>query len=435
MTREARIGIFVAAAFLILAVFIFIVGDLAVIFRKAGYPLSVEFPSAAGLEKRAPVKMAGVSIGMVKDIRLSGRKARVDMDIDAGVRVPKDSAVTFSMSGLLGEKTVEIVPGASEEPSAPGDMLAGKMTMGFEDLGPMLGSVGDKIKSAGDAITETLGPETRASLGRTIESLAGLSAELRALVERNQAGIAKTVQGAQTTAETLDRAVKEVGEAARETIGLIQDIAAENRDSLKINLEKIKTLTGQLEKSLEILNAALEKINRGEGTLGKVIQDPELYDKAEGVLDKIGKTAGDLSSLKATVDLETGYFGESSKLRSALGAGIRLDGGASLSVGLVRDPWRQTFTLSLQGGYRRGSIAGRAGFIESEFGVGMDLFALGDRWVTSLEGFDFNRATSPHLRLSTRFYPVRNVFLMVGADDFTLAGRRDVYFGLGFSVR
>ena len=60
MTRETRIGIFVGAALLILAVFIFIVGDLATLFRKPGYPLSVEFTSAAGLEKRAPVKMAGV---------------------------------------------------------------------------------------------------------------------------------------------------------------------------------------------------------------------------------------------------------------------------------------------------------------------------------------------------------------------------------------
>lgn len=435
MTREARIGMFVAVAFLILAVFIFIVGDLAVLFRKAGYPLSVEFPSAAGLEKRAPVKMAGVSIGVVKDITLSGRKARVDMDIDAGIRVPKDSTVTFSMSGLLGEKTVEIVPGAAEEFCAPGAMLSGKMTVGFEDLGPMLGSVGDKIKSAGDAITETLGPETRTNLVRAIENLADLSAELETLIRRNQDGIGKTIQEAGRTAEALERSVKDVSAAAQETLGLIKDIAAENRDSLKLSLERIKDLVGRIETSLELMSSALEKINRGEGTLGKIIQDPGLYTKAEGVIDKIGKTAGTLSSLNATFDLETGYFGDSGKVRSVLGGGILFDGGASLSAGLVRDPWRQTFTLSLQGGYRRGGIAGRAGFIESEFGVGMDVFALGDRWVTSLEGFDFNRATSPHLRLSTRFFPVRNVFLMVGADDFTLAGRRDVYFGLGFSVR
>ncbi len=435
MTRETRIGIFVGAAFLILAVFIFVIGDLAVIFRKPGYPLAVEFASAAGLEKRAPVKMAGVSIGLVKDIRLAGRKARVEMDIDSGVKVPKDSTVTFSMAGLLGEKTVEIIPGVSDEPCAPGATLAGKMSPGIEDLGPMLGSIGEKLKTAGDAVAETLGPETRASLGKAVENLATLADEVQALVRKNQAGITKTVDEASKAAESLDRAVKEVSASAQETLGLIKDMAAENRDALKINLEKIKEIAGDIEKSLEIANASLEKINRGEGTLGKLIQEPELYTKAGGVLEDVRKTAGALGSLNATFDLESGYYGDSRKVRSVVSGGIRLDGGASLTAGLVRDPWRDAFTLSLQGGYRRGSIGGRAGFIESEFGVGMDVFAFGDRWVTSLEGFDFNRATSPHLRLTTRIFPVKNVFLMVGADDFSLSGRRDVYFGLGFSVR
>ena len=66
MTRETRIGIFVGAALLILVVFIFIVGDLQTLFRKSGYPLSVEFASAAGLERRAPVKMAGVENWVMK---------------------------------------------------------------------------------------------------------------------------------------------------------------------------------------------------------------------------------------------------------------------------------------------------------------------------------------------------------------------------------
>jgi phospholipid/cholesterol/gamma-HCH transport system substrate-binding protein len=435
MTREARIGIFVGIAFLILAVFIFVVGDLATLFRKPGYPLSAEFPTAAGLEKKAAVKMAGVEIGLVKDIRLSGRKALVVMDIDAGIKIPKDSEVTFSMAGLLGEKTVEIVPGTAAESCAPGEMLPGVKSVGFDDVGPLLGSVGEKIKLAGDAVGETLGPETRADLARAIESLADLASEIHAAVRRNRDGIGDTVATAEKAAATLDRSVEDVAAAARETLGLLKDMAEENRDALKGGLERIRDVAGKLERSIELLNASLEKINRGEGTLGKIIQDPELYRKADGVLEDVRKTAGALSSLKPTLDLETGYYGDGAKLRSALSGGIRFGGGASFSAGLVRDPWRQTFTLSLQGGYRRGSLAGRAGFIESEFGVGMDVYALDDRWVTSLEGFDFNRADSPHLRLSTRFFPVRNVFLMVGADDFTLAGRRDVFFGLGVSTR
>ena len=357
------------------------------------------------------------------------------MAIDPEVKVPKDSEATFSMAGLLGEKTVEIVPGASAEACEPGGMLAGKMTPGFDDLGPMLGSVVDKLKSAGDAVSQTLGPENRANLGRTIENLAGLAAELQELVRRNRDEIEKTVGAAGKTAEAIDRSVKDMSAAAGETIGLIKDMASENRESLRVSLERIKDLIGRIEKSLETMNSALEKVNRGEGTLGKIIQDPELYAEAKSALADVRKTTRAVSSLKASFDLETGYFGDAGKVRSVLGAGLGFGGGASVSAGLVRDPWRQTFTLSLQGGYRRGSFAGRAGFIESEFGIGVDVFALGDRWVTSLEGFDFNRADSPHLRLSARFFPVRNVFLMVGADDFSLAGKRDVFFGLGLSLR
>jgi phospholipid/cholesterol/gamma-HCH transport system substrate-binding protein len=91
----------------------------------------------------------------------------------------------------------------------------------------------------------------------------------------------KTVRKRET-AETLDRSVKDVSAAARETIGLIKDMAAENRDSLKLSLERIKDLVGRMEKSLELLNSSLEKINRGEGTLGKVIQTPSSIRNGRG---------------------------------------------------------------------------------------------------------------------------------------------------------
>ena len=85
MKRELRIGIFVGAALLVLAVFIFIVGDLSLMFRKTGYAVTVDFDSAAGLESRAVAKMSGVKIGYIQDIKLLKRKARVTLSIDSGV--------------------------------------------------------------------------------------------------------------------------------------------------------------------------------------------------------------------------------------------------------------------------------------------------------------------------------------------------------------
>ena len=104
MKRELRIGIFVGAALVVMAVFIFIVGDLSLMFRKTGYTVTVDFDSAAGLESRTVVKMSGVKIGYIEDIKLAKRKARVTLSIFAGVEIPKDSKAAAASLGLLGEK-------------------------------------------------------------------------------------------------------------------------------------------------------------------------------------------------------------------------------------------------------------------------------------------------------------------------------------------
>ena len=48
-----------------------------------------------------------------------------------------------------------------------------------------------------------------------------------------------------------------------------------------------------------------------------------------------------------------------------------------------------------------------------------------------MEGLDFNRATSPVFRAFARFFPQKNVYLILGLEDFTLAAKREVFFGLG----
>ncbi|UCE22799.1 MAG: MCE family protein, partial [Candidatus Aminicenantes bacterium] len=115
MKREIKIGIFVTTALLIVATFIFVVGDLSVLFRKPGYSIFVMYDTVTGLEKRAVVRMAGVKVGYVKDIKLKGRKAEVELIINFGIPIPVGSEATMASIGLLGEKHIEILPGEEEE--------------------------------------------------------------------------------------------------------------------------------------------------------------------------------------------------------------------------------------------------------------------------------------------------------------------------------
>jgi len=109
MSREARVGIFVLLGLIVLTFFTFKVSKWGLIAEK-GYRLTVDFDSAAGLEPKSDVKMAGVPIGKVEDIQLIGNRARLVLRIREGIKIPIDSVGTIQTQGLLGERYDEIHP-------------------------------------------------------------------------------------------------------------------------------------------------------------------------------------------------------------------------------------------------------------------------------------------------------------------------------------
>ena len=427
MSRKTRVGLFVGGTLAVMAVFIMLLGDIGYLFKKRGYTLNVDVPTAAGLDAKAVVKMAGVKIGFVRDIQLSGVRARVVMNIDNGVRVPVDSTAAFSTLGLLGEKYVEIDPGESAEFCADNASIAGSQKPGFDQVGEMLSSVGRELKAVSASLSDVLNEENRAKFKRALEGAAGAAAELETILTVNRSEFERLIRGANETVEGVGRTVTEVSADLKKSLAILQETIAENREPLKADLEKIGEAAAKL-------RAILEKIEKGEGTAGKIIQEPGLYDEAAEVLSSARKAAGLLSGIKGYADFQTGYYGTSRLVRAGLSAGIRPSNGSFVEAGIVRDPWAGTFVFSFQGGLRLGRFAPRMGFIENEFGVGLDYLG-GDLWGLSLEGFDFNREESPRFRLTGKVYPTRSLYVVAGADDFTLAGRREFFFGLGLALR
>src|SRR5512138_2351913 len=110
MSREARVGIFVLVGLILLTYFTFRISKSGAVGGK-GYHLTADFDTVAGLEPKSDVKMAGVPIGKVEEIRLADGKPRLLLRIDEGVKIPEDSRASLQSQGLLGEKYVEIAPG------------------------------------------------------------------------------------------------------------------------------------------------------------------------------------------------------------------------------------------------------------------------------------------------------------------------------------
>jgi len=420
-------------AMLLLAAFIFVVGDLGVLFRKQGYSLNVFFDSAGGLEKTAVVRMAGVKIGYVRDIRLKENQANVVLSIDYGIEVPLGSKATLAALGILGEKHIEILPGEGPGFYPSGGTLEGVPPISFDQMGSMLLAVGEEFREVGRVFGEMLGgEEAKANFRETLQNLSSFTGDLKEFFEINKEDLQQGIKGSSQAVKNFEQRVDEVSKSLNELIFLLRDTVEENRENIKINLKNIKELIDNIEESLKLINESLEKINKGEGSLGKLIHKSELYERAEGAMDELEKVIHPFSNLRLSAGLRTEYYGRSKLLKNYFTLAIWPTKTKYLLAQIIYDPWIDRLTYSAQAGVRWGAISPRAGIMESKVGAGIDYYAAGDRLRFSLESFDFNRSPHPYFRFWTRYTASKYFHILLGIkiDDFTLVPEREIFFGL-----
>jgi len=99
------------------------IGGLRVLPREA-YRVKARFSNVGDLKGRAPVKIAGVTIGRVESIHLTEFVAEVELGINQAVRLPKDTIASISTAGLLGDAYVALSPGGAEAELKEGDRIS-----------------------------------------------------------------------------------------------------------------------------------------------------------------------------------------------------------------------------------------------------------------------------------------------------------------------
>ncbi|PIU41911.1 MAG: hypothetical protein COS99_02980 [Candidatus Omnitrophica bacterium CG07_land_8_20_14_0_80_42_15] len=149
VSNEIMTGIMVILCACLLVFFMYKTGKIGM--KKDTYELKAIFNMASGIEVNAPVMLAGVEVGKVKQIDLTyGDKTSVilTLDVEAKAKVRTDSEASISTLGLMGEKYVEISAGASKEPYlVPGSTITGEEPFQFEKLAKKGEEIADNLNA------------------------------------------------------------------------------------------------------------------------------------------------------------------------------------------------------------------------------------------------------------------------------------------------
>ncbi|MEO6693437.1 MAG: MlaD family protein [Saprospiraceae bacterium] len=119
LKRKVTLGAFIIVGFILFLVAIFVIGSKENLFTPT-FKLNAEFETVSGLKPGASVRMNGINIGKVDNIKIESKSmVLVEMTLEKNVQkfVKKDSKATISSEGLVGNKIVELIPGSSEAPS------------------------------------------------------------------------------------------------------------------------------------------------------------------------------------------------------------------------------------------------------------------------------------------------------------------------------
>jgi phospholipid/cholesterol/gamma-HCH transport system substrate-binding protein len=278
MGTETKVGIFVLLGIIVLAFMTVTVGKFH-LGKEAGYRIYALFDSAAGLDRNSPVRIAGVHVGTVERVFLEGGKAKVTLRIPPDVKLFEDAKAYLMSEGLLGERYIEISPGSEEKPRLrdEGVIPQGAPPVTLDQVLSRLSGIGEDMKGVLAPLGQILQGIDPEKVGHVVSNFETFSRDLPPLV----ADARDTLNNFKNISGKLERGEGTLGK-------LISDEEA-YRD---------------IKKTLVAIRDVAEKVQRGEGTLGKLISDEEAYQDLKktlvalrGIAEKVQKGEGTLGKL------------------------------------------------------------------------------------------------------------------------------------------
>ncbi|MFH1690657.1 MAG: MlaD family protein [Candidatus Eisenbacteria bacterium] len=255
--NEVRVGVTLTIAGVLLVAGILWLGGFS--FGESRYTFNIVFDEVAGLVAGDKVTVAGLNAGEIISLSLAPLgKVVAEVEVDDYIKIPVDSRISIASYGLIGAKVISIRPGGSDVFITPGSVNQGQYEKGLGDvvheMGEALADIRVVMKSADEILTDEEGKELVKD----------------ALVNANAAS-------SDLKHATADLRV--MATELRTFVSAKRDPAGEAIDAMEGAILGFSEVTGELKIISASLDSIVRRVEGGEGTLGKLINEDQVHDE------------------------------------------------------------------------------------------------------------------------------------------------------------
>lgn len=400
--------------------------------------------NAGGLVKNSTIKTAGIPIGIIKNISLQDGKARIDITVKSDVHLTVSAIVEIRAQGILGDQHVEIFPGMPDDPP----LAEGAQILNVKEKGSLDNLVGEiteissSLKDVSATLKEAITEDgTRKHvLGRIVLNVEKLTGDIAAMTGENREKIGEIVDEVHNVTSTLS--------------DLMDD---ESEDGFKKSWKKAVASLQRLDSVMKNVDEITGKVNRGEGTIGKLVNDETTVDQLNSTIEGISGMLEGANRIQTGIDFHADYLSAVKATKSTIGVRIQPGLDRYYYLGIIDDPAgvveRESVVSTTDGvvvhnqqvktfynktkftalfAKRFYDLTLRGGMIESAGGFGVDYTFFRKKLKLSFEAFNFDQV---NLRAQAQYSLVHGVYLLGGMNDILdKSGAQSGYLGAGIFV-
>lgn len=245
-----------------------------------------------------PVYLDGYQVGIVSDVKQNQETLRgyiVGLNINSGIKLPKNTTATIN-SDLTGGKSVKLEftgTCSGADCLQDGAMIEGltEGTLGTliskDELSGYVQLLKDSIMTMTEGAASDFDVKaTMKNLDKVIANFTDVSTTVKNMLASQNSDLNKVLNN---TANLTEEATSTIKSLSSSVDSLIQNLNAPEGvlNSTNDRMQEMEGTIAELNKTLGGLNEVIAKINNGDGSLGKLINEKETYDKLNSTLSDL----------------------------------------------------------------------------------------------------------------------------------------------------